>query len=482
MAPSDDTPGLRLVFGASGYIGRHLVPYLRARGLAVRAVARRRGPLAARAWPGVEIGEADALQPDSLEPALAGVSVAYYLVHSMAAGQGFGRIDELAADHFRLAAAAAGVERIVYLGGLVPPNAASEHLLSRARTGEILGRGTVPVTEIRAGIVVGPGSAAFETMRDVVLHLPLVLLPRAARRATTPIALDNLLEYLHRVPDVPETADAIYDAGGPEDVTYEQMMRQIPATLGRRAPPMPCVPGVSPRVFALGFPLVTTVPTPIARALIEGMNNDFTTSDRRLCRLVDQPLIPLEASVRAVFEAERSEGACDRWVEGAFSMRHNRHDYAYYPKRASGSHTTTAPPAQVWSVLQSIGGVNRYFYLNGLWTLREVLDWMAGGPGLRHGRSHPTELHEGDHVDSWHVIGLEPERRLTLGFGMKAPGAGVLEFTLAPLDNGGTRLAATAYWQPAGIAGLLYWYPLAPFHQLIFEGMTREICERAERH
>ena len=161
-------------------------------------------------------------------------------------------------------------------------------------------------------------------------------------------------------------------------------------------------------------------------------------------------------------------------------MRSQRHDHAYYAKRASGSHTTRAAPARVWAVLETIGGSNRYFYLNGLWTVREVLDWMAGGPGLKRGRRDPEELRVGDPVDSWSVIGIEPERRLTLSFGMKAPGSGVLEFELEPLGYGGTRLSATAYWQPAGVWGLLYWYPLAPFHQLIFDGMTREICERAE--
>ncbi len=474
-------PGKRLVFGASGYVGRHLVPFLVERGYPVLAAARRPEFIEARGWSGVEVVGADALEPDTLAPALADVEVAYYLVHSMAAGEGFGEVDVRAARNFREAARAAGVARIVYLGGLIPGDVHGEHLRSRARTGEELRAGAVAVTEIRAGIIVGPGSAAFEVMRDVVLHWPVVLAPRAALNRTTPIALVNLLEYMRRAPELAETSGAIYDAGGPESVTYTDIIAQIPRSLGHRVPPIVCVPAISPRFFGRLFPLVTSVPAPIARALIAGMNNDFTTTDDRLRRRIPQPLLSLPESVDAVFEAERNEPDYRRWVEGAFCMRERRHDYAYYAKRASGSHTTRATPDRVWAVLVKIGGRNRYFYLNGLWTLREVLDWMAGGPGLRRGRTHPTELREGDAVDSWRVIGVEPERRLTLGFGMKAPGAGVLEFELEPLDDGGTRLTATAYWQPAGTPGLLYWHALAPFHKLIFEGMTREICERAER-
>lgn len=475
------TGGLRLVFGASGYIGSNLAPWLGARGYRVRAAARRAQMLPARRWRRIEVCRADALAPASLAAALDGVEVAYYLVHSMAAGRGFGALDERAAENFRAAAAAAGVRRIVYLGGLLPQGAHSEHLVSRARTGERLRQGPVAVTEIRAGIVVGAGSAAFETMRDAALHLPVVLGPAAMRARTTPIALDNLLEYLARAPELDATADAILDAGGPEDISYAAMVRGIATALGRRPPPVVGLAVLPPRLSARGLPLITSVPFNVARALIEGMSGELTTDDLRLRELVPQELLGYQDSVRAVFRAERQQTRCTRWVEGAFSMRANRHDYAYYAKRASGSHTTRAAPDRVWAVLSAIGGRNRYYYLNGLWALREVLDWMAGGPGLERGRRDPARLDVGDPVDSWTVIGVEPERRLTLSFGMKAPGAGVLEFELEPRADGGSRLTATAYWHPAGVWGLLYWYPLAPFHRLIFEGMTREICERAER-
>jgi uncharacterized protein YbjT (DUF2867 family) len=473
-------PGLRLVFGASGYIGTYLVPRLLAAGVPVRVAARRREVLEARAWPGVEIVEADALDPATLRAALAGVSIAYYLVHSMAAGKAFGRLDLEAAANFAKAAEDGGVGRIVYLGGLVPADADSEHIVSRRETGEVLRAGRVPVTEIRAGIIVGPGSAAFEVMRDLVYHLPVMVTPRWVRAKSPPIALENLLEYLVRAPTLEATKGKVLDAAGPEELTYEAMMRQLAAAAGRRPPWIIPVPVLSPRLSSYWLRFVTSVPTNVARALIEGLKHDFTADGAELRRLVPQRLLDFRESVEAAFAAERDAEVQARWTEGAFAMRKRRLDYAYYAKRASGSAETSASPAAVWRLVSAIGGDNRYYYLNALWTLREVLDWAVGGPGLSRGRRHPTEVRVGDKIDYWDVIGVEPERRLTLAFGMRAPGAGVLELEIAPLATGRTRLTATAYWHPAGVWGLLYWYSLEPAHRVIFTGLTREICRRAE--
>ncbi len=478
---SEPEIGLRLVFGASGYIGTCLVPRLLAEGIAVRATARDPSVLAARNWQGADIVGADALRPDTLGAALHRVDVAYYLVHSMAAGKDFGRLDLEAARNFADAAAAAGVRRIVYLGGLVPDDADSEHIVSRRDTGRVLREGTVPVTEIRAGVIVGPGSAAIEVMRDLVYHLPLMITPRWVRATSPPIALDNLLEYLVRIPDIDAAAGGVYDAGGPETLSYEQMMKILAETAGRRAPRIVPVPVLSPRLSSYWLKFVTAVPTNVARALIEGLRHDFTADDAPLRRMVPQRLLGFRESIEAAFEAERNRAAQPQWTEGAFQMRDERIDYAYYAKRATGSAVTSASPAAIWKVLCRIGGDNRYFYLNSLWTTREWLDWIVGGPGLGRQRRHPGELQVGDKVDSWSVYGMEPERRLTLWFGMKAPGAGVLEFELTPEEGGRTRLTATAYWHPAGVWGLLYWFSLEPAHLLLFKGMTREICRRAER-
>ncbi len=472
--------GHRLVFGASGYIGSNLVPYLLERGIPIRACARRVEVLEARSWPKVEIIGADALDPTTLPAALEGIDTAYYLVHSMAAGRNFGRLDLQAAEHFAAAAREAGVRRIVYLGGLIPEDADSEHIQSRRETGDVLRRGGVPVIEVRAGIIVGPGSAAFEVMRDLVYHLPVMLTPRWVRAKSPPIALDNLLEYLHRLPTLEAASGGVFDAAGPETLDYEQMMRTLADVAGRRRPLILPVAVLTPRLSSYWMKFVTSVPTPVAQALIGGLKHDFVADTSAIEALVPQRLLNFRESVEAAFAAERESRVEARWVEGAFCMRNQRPDYGFYAKRASGSAVTRAGPASVWRVVAAIGGSNRYYYLDSLWTLREVLDWMVGGHALKRGRRDPQDLRIGDRIDSWKVIGLEPERRLTLGFGMRAPGAGVLEFELQPLESGGTRLTATAFWHPAGVAGLLYWYALAPAHRVIFDGMTAEISRRAE--
>ncbi len=474
------TGKLRLVFGASGYIGTYLVPRLLAAGVSVRVASRRRDVLEARGWEGAEIVEADALDPESLPKALEGVQIAYYLIHSMAAGKDFGRLDLDAATNFVEAAEKCGVGRILYLGGLVPEDAHTAHIVSRRQTGDALRAGRVPVTEIRAGIIVGPGSAAFEVMRDLVYHLPVMITPRWVRAKSPPIALDNLLEYLVQAPMLEATKNRTFDAAGPDVLSYEEMMRVLARASGKRAPWIIPVPFLSPRLSSYWLKFVTSVPTNVARALIEGLKHDFTADSTELRRLIPQRLLGFRESLAAVFDAERNARVQAHWTEGAFSMRKGRIDYAYYAKRASGSAVANASPSTVWRLVCAIGGENRYYYLNALWSLREIIDWAIGGPGLSRGRRSPTDVRVGDKIDSWGVLGVEPERRLTLSFGMRAPGAGVLEFEIIPIEQKRTRLTATAYWHPAGIWGLLYWFSLEPAHRLIFGGLTREVCQQAE--
>jgi uncharacterized protein YbjT (DUF2867 family) len=472
-----------LVFGASGYIGTNLVPRLLREGWRVRAAARNPKVLQARCddptWRTVDLMAGDALQPDTLDKALAGVDVAYYLVHSMAAGADFGRLDLQAAENFARAAAAAGVKRIVYLGGLVPKGADSEHLVSRKETGDRLREGPVPVTEIRAGIIVGPGSAAYEVMRDLVYHLPLMVTPRWVRSKSSPIALANLLEYLVRVATLPQAEGGIFDAGGPEYLSYEAMMGQFGEVIDRR-PRIVRVPVLTPQLSSYWLALVTAVPASIARALIGGLKHDIPADDAALRALVPQKLLTFKESVAAALQAERTHTVAARWTEGALMFRGGRHDYAFYAKRAAGSAVARATPAAIWNVVTRLGGDVGYFYAAPLWKIRAWIDWLAGGPGLTKGRRHPTELRVGDTIDYWTVMALEPERRLTLDFGMRAPGAGVIEFEIEPVDAERTRVTVTAYWHPQGVWGLLYWYALVPAHLFIFKGMTRAIARRAE--
>lgn len=471
-----------LVFGATGYVGAHLVPRLLRGGHLVRASGRNRKVLEARNWQGVELVEADALQPDSLPDALAGVDTAYYLVHSMAAGHDFGRLDLLAAEHFAAAAARAGVRRIVYLGGLIPDDADSEHLVSRRETGVRLRAGPVPVTEIRAGIIVGPGSAAYEVIRDLVNHLPLMLTPRWVRSKSSPIALDNLLEYLVGIAWLDEAAGKVLDAAGPEYLSYVEVMQQYAAVVGKR-PVIIQVPVLTPTLSAYWLGLVTAVPANIARALIGGLKHDLPADDAELRRLVPQRLLGFRESVTTALKAERSHSVSARWSEGMLMFRDFQLDNAFYAKRASGSAVGPASAPAVCHVVATIGGDNGYYCMDWLWWIRGAMDWMVGGPGLTRGRRHPTELRLGDRVDYWTVLALEPGRRITLNFGMRAPGAGVLEFEIDPQPAVGpdahTRLTITAYWHPRGVWGLLYWYALAPAHLFIFRRMTRAMLRRA---
>lgn len=469
--------GLNLVFGASGYIGTNLVEYLLAEGRRVRATSRSAEVLEGRDWAGVETCAADALQPDTLDAALADVDVAYYLVHSMAAGKSFPELDARAARNFAQAAARQRVRRIVYLGGLTPKDPESAHLRSREETGDILRQGPVPVTELRAGMIIGPGSAAWEVIRDLVNHLPVMVTPRWVFSRSTPIALPNLLKYLADVPRHEETAGQIYDVAGPDCLTYADIMRRYGSLVGRRPRIIP-VPVLTPRLSSYWLHLVTAVPANIARALIDGLSQDVIASDNNLDQLIPQELLDFEASARDALEADRRHAIPARWVESAAVCDTFRPEYAFYAKQAEGQATTTATAEALWNVILSIGNRGDYFYGRPLWWLRRAIDYVFGGPSFRRGRRHPGELRVGDVIDSWRVIALEPAKRLTLLMELKAPGAGVLEFLIEDLGEQ-RRVTVHAYWHPAGVWGLLYWYATLPIHSLLFRRSARAIVRRA---
>ncbi len=467
-----------LVFGATGYMGTHLVPRLAAAGHAVRAAARHPAALAGRGWEGVELFQADALKPETLGPALEGMDVAYYLVHSMAAGPQFDRIDRVAAQNFRDAAAASSVKRIIYLGGLQPGGDASTHLRSRKETGDILRQGPVPVTELRAGVIVGAGSAAFEVIRDLVFHLPLMVTPRWVRSRSQPIALADTLEYLVRLPRIPEAAGKIYDAGGPEILTYEDMMRQFGELVGRRPAVVP-VPVLTPKLSSYWLEFVTAVPANIARALIEGLSHDVLANDADLRALIPLRLMTYREAVKAALDAERETAKPVKFVEGSPHFRRLRPDVAYYAKRAGASLSCRASPADVWAVVSRFGRDDDFLALSALWKIRGWMDSAVGGPGNRRLRvSEP--LAEGDIIDYWRVVCVDPPRRLTLLAEMKLPGSGVLEFEVFPESSGPTRFSVTAYFHPAGAPGLIYWAAFKAVHNALFDSMARQIARRAE--
>ncbi|MGB5257522.1 MAG: SDR family oxidoreductase [Woeseiaceae bacterium] len=468
-----------LVFGASGYIGSHLVPFLAAEGVPVRATSRNIEIIEGRGWQDVELAAADALQPETLDRVLEDIDIAYYLVHSMAAGKNFPALDAEAARNFAEAAARQGVRRIVYLGGLVPKSPVSTHLQSRQETGDILRAGSVPVTEIRAGMIIGPGSAAWEVIRDLVNHLPVMITPRWVFSRSTPIALSNLLRYLADAPLLEETAGEIYDVGGSDDLTYAEIMRQYAALVGKKPRIIP-VKVLTPRLSSYWLRLVTSVPTNIARALIDGLSQDVIADDDRLSKLVPQNLLGFRDSAIEALEADRMHAVPARWVEGSLACREFHPQYSFYPQQTGDCASTTATADALWRVVCRIGHEGDFFYAGWLWWPRRALDWLVGGPSFRRKRRHPAELRVGDAVDAWRVIAMQPGKQLTLLMEMKAPGAGVLEFDIGETADDRRTIRVTAYFHPAGVWGILYWLALLPAHAFIFRGITREIARRAE--
>jgi hypothetical protein len=331
---------------------------------------------------------------------------------------------------------------------------------------------------VRAGIIIGPGSAAYEVIRDLVNHLPVLLTPRWVRSKSAPIGLDNLLEYLVGVAAIEEAAGAVLDAAGPDYITYEDLMRAYGAAVGKRVRVVR-VPLLTPTLSAYWLGLVTAVPTAVARALIGGLKHDLPADDAAIRRMLPIRLQTVRESIDAALTAERGHRVAARWSEGLLQFR-GVPEHAFYAKRAGASARGRASPAALWRVVCAIGGDTGYYALPLLWWLRGVIDWLVGGPGLARGRRDPDALRLGDRIDHWTVVGIEAGRHLTLHFGMRAPGAGVLEFDIATAADGASTLEITAYWHPQGIWGLLYWYAMAPAHGLLFRRMTATMMRRAE--
>jgi hypothetical protein len=280
-----------------------------------------------------------------------------------------------------------------------------------------------------------------------------------------------------RVSYLDATANRSFDVSGPEVLTYEDIMRQYGEVVGKHPVIIP-VPVLSPLLSSYWLRLVTSVPTNIARALIEGLKQDVIADDAPIRQLIPMPLLTFKESVRAALDAESRKMITSRWVEGSIACRNYHPEYAYYAKHVTDSAISSATRTELWQQITAFGGNQGYYYLNILWKIRGIFDWLLGGPSFRRGRRHPTELRVGDTLDAWRVIAIESESRLTLLMEMKAPGAGVLEFELKA-EGHIQRVSATAYFHPAGLWGLIYWYFLAPFHWLIFRGLTRAIAARA---
>ena len=469
-----------LIFGASGYVGTHLVSRLAASGHQVRAASRRPEILEGRGWSGVEKCQADALTPATLHAALDGVKVAYYLVHSMAAGPGYPARDRQAAENFAAAAEGAGLRRIIFLGGLQPPNGPSQHLASRMETGDRLRAGRVPVTELRAGIIVGAGSAAFEVIRDLVNHLPVMITPRWVRSRTQPIALEDLLDYLERVLEIDDSDDHIFDVAGPEVLRYQELIQQTASILGKRCRVVP-VPVLSPRLSSYWLDLVTAAPSNVVRPLIDSLSTDLLADDLPIRRRFPIPLHSFADAVRDALAAEEAAPLPARWAEGSLVFRGSNPENSFYSKGERIVRDASASADAVWAEVRQIGGKRGYGCCGALWRLRGLLDRLVGGAGMRRGRRDPYDLRVGDAIDFWRVVAVEAGRRLTLVAEMRLPGSAVLEFEVEPVSADTSRLIMNARFHPAGLPGLVYWYALTPAHGRIFGRMPEAFVRAAEQ-
>lgn len=481
----DMTDGLILVTGATGYVGGRVVAALEREGARVRCLARRPYALAGQVRADTEVVEADCLDPKTLPAALAGVRTAYYLVHSMGSGKDFAALDEAAARNFGAAARAAGVRRIVYLGGLGASRTddLSEHLRSRQETGEVLRASGVPVVELRASIVIGSGSLSYEMVRALVERLPVMICPRWVQVRTQPIAIDDLVAYVLAARDQPPDASGVYEIGGPDVVSYRDIMLEYARQRGLRRHLIP-VPLLTPKLSSLWLGLVTPLYARVGRKLVESMRNaTVVTSDRAAKAFAIRPRPMREAIARAL-SREDAELAATRWSDALSSAALPAHwGGTRYGTRLVDSRSVVveAAPRRAFAPVMRLGGDSGWYWGNALWRIRGAFDLLAGGAGLRRGRRDPDSLRVGEALDFWRVEGYEPDRLLRLVAEMRLPGRAWLQFEVTPLDGARTEIRQTAIFDPAGLTGLLYWYVLYPAHALIFRGMLRAIAERAEK-
>ena len=472
-----------LVTGATGYIGGRLVPRLLAKGHRLRCVARNPRRLEGHPWPGVEIVQGDLEDPAATVRALQGIDVAYYLVHSMAAGEAFRERDRLMALAFGQAAAEAGVWRIIYLGGLGDPaTVRSKHLISRQEVGRCLAAGGVPVVEFRAAVIVGSGSASFEMIRHLIERLPVMIAPYGVNTRCQPIGIRSMMEYLVEVLDHP-TAEGIYEIGGEDVLSYREMMLRYARIRGLRRLILR-FPVPKPDISGRWMDLLTPIPYSIAQPLLESLQTEVVVhSDRARTTFRVRPT-GYDEAVRLALKRRAEDSVETTWASSLSSLTSDEPE-----ADVLGSHEgmlldrrrrrVMASPARVFEAICSLGGEQGWPAGNALWQLRGLMDRMVGGMGMRRGRRHHRELRVGDPVDFWRVEALEVSHLLRLRAEMKLPGRAWLQFEVLP-DPAGSRVEQTAFFEPRGIPGYLYWYFFLPFHRFIFPGLIGAFKKQAE--
>ncbi|MFW2380791.1 MAG: SDR family oxidoreductase [Acidimicrobiales bacterium] len=479
------------VIGATGYVGGRLVPELLAAGHTVRCLARNPDRLAGVEWRSeVDVLTADVLDQNSLEAALGGVEVVYYLVHAMGKAGDFEKTDRLGAENTRRAAENTGVSRIVYLGGLGDddPERLSSHLASRHEVGLVLAAGTVPVTELRAAVIIGSGSASFEMLRHLDEVLPAMICPRwVTKTQCQPIAIADVLHYLVQVLKKPETVGMVLEIGGPDVLTYRDMMDRYAAIAGLRKRLIIPVPLLTPRLSSHWVNLVTPLPYALARPLVDSLINDVVVHpERDIRRFIDHEPYTLDAAIQRALAVVGDLAIKTSWMDSA-PTHTSASPMSQDPDWAGGTIyedvqevTATANPGAVFATVSGVGGARGWYVANPLWAIRGWLDKVIGGVGMRRGRRHPDDLRVGDALDFFRVEAYEPPSLLRLRAEMKVPGEAWLEWRITETTGGGARLRQLARFHPRGVTGRAYWWILLPIHKIMWKLLAQRLVASAE--
>ncbi|MFM8365918.1 MAG: SDR family oxidoreductase [Candidatus Nanopelagicaceae bacterium] len=480
-----------LVTGATGYVGGRLVRNLLEQGYQVRVFVRDEKKVAQYSWANsVEISVGNVSDYQAIRTALEGIDVAFYLLHSINSATQFDQIEREMAETFGVAAADSNIKQIVYLGGIANDKKTSRHLQSRTETGVELAKHGVPVLELRAGIIIGSGSASFEMLRHLTHRLPIMTTPKWVKNRTQPIAIRDVLYYLSKSIELPKAVSGVYDIGGPEVASYEIMMQKFAAIAGLRKRVVIKVPVLTPSLSSLWIGFVTPVPTTLARPLVESLISEVVVdAEKSIDKLIPKPeagLTPINTAIELALEMVSNNKIETRWSDatsptapwqkaqgdpswaGATEFKDVRVEYS------------NAPMENVWACIERIGGENGWYGSDWLWYLRGLLDRIFGGVGLRRGRRDPFKLRVGDSLDFWRVEEYEEGKKLRLYAEMILPGKAWLEFTLEE-ENGKTKATQVATFQPRGLGGQLYWRGISPFHTLLFPTMLRNICKTAAK-
>lgn len=475
-----------LLTGATGYIGKRLLPVLLDQGYEVICCVRSKERFPSEGIysdPKISLFEVDFLKDIPSSESIKNIDAAYYLIHSMSSNEDdFEQLEEKSALNFLRLVSTTRIRQIIYLTGITNEDKLSKHLASRKNVEEVLGSSEIPLTAVKAGIIVGSGSASFEIMRDLVEKLPVMITPKWVNTKSQPIAIRNILEYLSGVLLREETFDRAFDVGGPEVLTYKEMLLQFAEVRGLKR----CiftVPVMSPRLSSYWLYFVTSTSYKLAVNLVDSMKVEVIAKNNELEKMLGVEPIPYKKAVELAFQKIDQNNIISSWKDSlASSFRKSSlmenirvpTDGCFFDKREK---LIEGDPDVVLKNIWSIGGDQGWYYGNWMWKIRGILDKAFGGVGLRRGRTHPHHINPGDSLDFWRVLVADKQnKRLLLYAEMKLPGEAWLEFRIKK-KRGKNYLQQTATFRPIGLAGRFYWYTVLPFHYFVFEGMADNLIQ-----